>query len=161
MPQSLSPSGPATVPPLPARPSSDDLRAYPLLPQPLVPVTRKDTAAHRISLAAVLNARQEGRSSDVDDLLEWAEENPLTSLTTGVWLNVAELSYELGRYSIAHRAWQAAWQAARLVRRPEGAAVADRGLAGHALMCARLGRTADLRRALAATRGREATGDAR
>ncbi|MFQ3671708.1 MAG: cysteine peptidase family C39 domain-containing protein, partial [Verrucomicrobiia bacterium] len=136
---------------LPPTPSVAEVCGFRGLIEPLHPVAAGSSDSERAALASAINAWL-GRAvtDDFTSLETFATNNPESTWTPALLLNLGRYYYQTGYFSKALTAWEAAWDKTKDLTTPAAIAIADASVAEVAVMLARVGRKDELTDLLAA-----------
>ena len=95
---------------LPENPTSEQIRLFPGLPEPLVPMGDPDSDPATSALGAAINAWQKAKTSDDFSALEkFVSEHPKSVWVPALTYNLGRLYYSTGYFSRAIDSFQTSW----------------------------------------------------
>ena len=143
----------------PASPTPEAIFALSLFSEPLVPVGGVPSLeANRLLVDSLKRYASRSMASDVSSITDYLKTYPSSPWAAALWVNLGQIYYRGGFFSLALDAWGQAWQAGREDRTPRGKALVDRAVGELARMHARIGHVEQLTHLMAELEGRELTG---
>ena len=126
--------------------------------EPFVPVGKAPAPNETAALAAAIIRYRADRTQNLAPFSEFVARHPDSAWAPSVQLNLGLRWFEVGRFSRAIAAYEAAWAQSKTVTEARGKLVADRAVAELLQMNARLGRQETLQRLFAEIDGRVFSG---
>ena len=146
---------------LPNQPKDQDIILCHAFAEPLIPVGAKTSGSENQALGLALKTfLARSNDEDVSGLTGFFASYPESAWRPSLDLNLAEVYYRTGNFSLALAAWQDAWDRTQSLGDEAGQKVANLAVAKLAKMKARIGRTDELVALFALIKGRNFSGQA-
>jgi RHS repeat-associated protein len=152
---------PSTTPRFSAAPKPWEFRLSQILPEPLVPIGGKPSAAENKRLSqALMRFHGKTKVDDFTALEDFLQSHPRSAWNPGIRLNLGMLYFKAGLISRSIATLEQAWEAAKSAEASEERRVSDRIFSEYVKMLGRMGRVESLETLLKSVEGRPFQGAA-
>ena len=144
---------------LPSQPTDQDITYCHAFAEPVVPVGAKTSPPENATLATDIKAYLQRKDhEDMSALTGFLSQYPSSAWRPSLDLNMAEVYFDTGHFSLALDAWQDAWNRTQALTDPVGQQMGNMAAAKLAKMLARIGRVTELDALFSQMKGRNVAG---